>query len=85
MDGVLGVLEEVILVYGSGKVKWTEFVHNVIDGRGKVGVRVEQHLLLCHNDLCGIVDLAGSEGVHFDGVSLTICARDSREQLVNCV
>ena len=41
--------------------------------------------MLCHNDLSGIVDLGGGERARFDGVSLTVCAGDGRERLVNCV
>jgi len=85
LDGVLGLLEEVILAYGGGKVIGTEFVHDMIDGGGKAGVQVEEHLLLCCNNLGGVVDLGGGKRAHFDRVSLTICAGDSRERSVNCI
>ena len=74
LDGILRVLVETILIYGSGKVEGTEVVQYVVDGSSKGGIGIEQHLLFGGDHVGGIVNTKGCEGARFDGIALTVRA-----------
>ena len=74
MDGVLGVLVETVLLYGSGEVEWAEVVQHVIDGGCIWGIGVEQGMLFWGDDFGGVIDTGGGKGSRFDRVSQAIGA-----------